>query len=241
MPTGGVLTISAENITLDENYALMTPGAAAGGYVKIMVEDSGEGIVPEVRERIFEPFFTTKDVGEGTGLGLSTALAIVKSHNGFINVYSEAGRGSSFAVYLPAADGSEDESLEKQVDELPVGSGQLILVVDDEEAVREITKGTLETFGYRVLTAADGTEAVAIYAQKKDEIAVVITDMMMPFMDGLPTIRSLKRLKPTVKVISASGLANDAKAKEAAELGVEMFLPKPYTAELLLRALAEII
>lgn len=241
MPAGGVLMLSAENVTLDENYARMTAEATAGDYVKIKVEDSGEGIAAELRERIFDPFFTTKDVGKGTGLGLSTALAIVKSHQGFINVYSEAGRGSFFSVYLPAADRSEEKSVEKQVEELPVGCGQLILVVDDEEAVREITKGTLETFGYQVLTAADGTEAVATYAQRKSEVALVITDMMMPFMDGLATIRALKRLNPQVKIISASGLADDAKEKEARELGVEKFLPKPYTAELLLYALAEIL
>jgi len=124
--------------------------------------------------------------------------------------------------------------------DLPIGKGQLILVVNDEEAVREITRGTLETFGYTVATAGDGTEAVTIYAQRKGEIAVVICDMMMPFMDGLATIRSLKRLNPQVKIISASGLAEDAKEKEAASLGVVKSLPKPYTAEALLRALAEI-
>ncbi len=241
MPAGGVLTLRAENATVDENYARMRVEAAAGNYVKVTVEDTGVGMTHEVLGRIFDPFFTTKGVGKGTGLGLSTALAILKTHGGFMDVHSEIGRGSSFTAYLPAADIGEQVREEKSKAELPTGKGQLVLVVDDEEAIRQITKGTLEAFGYRVLSAGDGTEAVALYAPMKDEIACVITDMMMPFMDGLATIRALKRLNPAVKIISASGLAEDAKEKEAAGLGVEKFLPKPYTAEALLRALAAIL
>ena len=138
----------------------------------------------------FEPFFTTKEMTKGTGLGLSTALTIVKSHGGFINVYSELHKGSQFTVYLPALDrpGTVD-SAALQTD-LPLGNGELILVVDDEDSIREITRSTLETFGYTVLTASDGTEALALYADKKNEIAVVLTDMVMPFMDGPATPRA---------------------------------------------------
>jgi two-component system, cell cycle sensor histidine kinase and response regulator CckA len=241
MQMGGVLTIKAENITLDENYARMHLEAKAGKYVAITIADTGAGMTEDVTSRIFEPFFTTKDLGKGTGLGLSTALTIIKSHGGFINVYSEVGKGSQFTIYIPAMVGENSEQGETQVAELPLGSGELVLVVDDEESIREITKGTLETFGYRVLVANDGTEAVALYAENKEKIKIVLTDMMMPFMDGPATIRALQRLNPQVKIIAASGLAANDKAAEALGLGVQIFLPKPYTAEKLLTAISSLL
>ncbi|HKS28706.1 MAG TPA: PAS domain S-box protein [Pyrinomonadaceae bacterium] len=241
MPGGGVLTIKADNTTLDENYARMHLEAKAGKYVAMTIADTGEGIAPDVVGRIFDPFFTTKDVGKGTGLGLSTALTIIKSHGGFINVYSEPGKGSQFIIYLPAMETEGDVQTERQGAELPLGHGERVLVVDDEESIREITRGTLETFGYRVLVAGDGTEAVALYAENKDDIDIVLTDMMMPFMDGPATIRALQRLNPRVKIIAASGLAAQDKAAEAQSVGVKTFLPKPYTAEKLLTTLAELL
>jgi CheY-like chemotaxis protein len=241
MPQGGTLTIRAENVVLDENYARMHLEAAPGKYVMITVIDTGLGIPPETLNKIFEPFFTTKETGKGTGLGLSTALTIVRSHGGFVNVYSEVGKGTQFAICLPAIELGAAVQEETKRPELPVGHGELVLVVDDEEAIREITKGTLETFGYKVLTASDGTEAVALYAAHKQDVRVVLTDMMMPFMDGPATIRALQKLDPQVKIIAASGLAANEKAAEAASAGVKTFLPKPYTAEKLLTALAKIL
>ena len=241
MPDGGEITIRAENTTLDDSYARMHLEAKPGRFVVITVSDTGAGMPPEVVGRIFEPFFTTKELGKGTGLGLSTALTIVRSHGGFVNVYSELNKGTQFSVFLPAVSAGETEPTEVVRPDFPSGHGELILVVDDEEAIREITKGTLETFNYRVLTAADGTEAVALYAQHRDDVAAVITDMMMPFMDGPATIRALQKLNPQIKVIAASGLAANDKAAEANPLGVNLFLSKPYTAEKLLRALAEIL
>jgi PAS domain S-box-containing protein len=241
MPDGGSITIMAENTFVDENYARMHIEAKAGKFVMITVSDTGPGMSPEIQSRIFEPFFTTKEMSKGTGLGLSTALTIVKSHGGFINVYSELHKGSQFALYLPALDmpGSVDAAA-LQTD-LPVGQGELILVVDDEESIREITRGTLETFGYSVVTAADGTEALAIYADRKNEIAVVLTDMVMPFMDGQATIRALQRMNPEVRIIAASGLTTGQRAGEAALEGVRIFLSKPYTAEKILKALALVL
>jgi PAS domain S-box-containing protein len=241
MPQGGEVTIRAENFTLDENFVRTHLEAKPGRYVVVTVGDTGAGMSAEVQARIFEPFFTTKEVGKGTGLGLSTALTIVRSHGGFLNVYSEPRRGTQFAVYLPAIESGSAEAAREQHADLPTGRGELLLIVDDEESIRQITKATLETFNYQVLTAADGTEAIALYAQRGDEIAAVVTDMMMPFMDGPATIRALQRLNPRVKIIAASGLAAQDKAAEATALGVELFLPKPYTAEKLLKALARVL
>ena len=241
MPEGGSISIKAENIFVDENYARMHLEAKPGRFVMITVADTGPGMSPEIQSRIFEPFFTTKEMTKGTGLGLSTAMTIVKSHGGFINVYSELHKGSQFTMYLPAIDapGAAD-SVALQTN-LPLGNGELVLVVDDEEAIREITRGTLETFGYGVLTAADGTEALAIYADKKNEIAVVLTDMVMPFMDGPATIRALQRMNPNVRIIAASGLGVGQRAGEGSLEGVSIFLNKPYTAEKLLNALAQVL
>jgi PAS domain S-box-containing protein len=235
MPVGGKLAIKAENIYIDDNYARMNLEAKPGKFVLITIADTGAGISPEIINRIFEPFFTTKELSKGTGLGLSTVLAIVKSHDGFINVYSEPGRGTQFKIYLPVA-GTVFPSLADSSASLKVGNGELILVVDDEVAIREIAKGTLETYGYRALTASDGTEAVALYAQHQNEIKVVVTDVMMPYMDGSLTIRALQKLNPNVRIIASSGLAENSKME-----GVRGFLPKPYTAERLLNTLAEVI
>jgi two-component system, cell cycle sensor histidine kinase and response regulator CckA len=240
MPQGGELIISAENLTLDENYARMHLEAQTGRFVTVTVADTGEGMSPDVVARVFEPFFTTKEVGKGTGLGLSTALTIVRSHGGFFNVYSEMHKGTRFTVYLPAIEAAAERVERKRLD-LPAGQGELVLVVDDEDAIRQITKTTLEAFNYRVLVASDGTEAVGLYAQNRDDIAVVLTDMMMPFMDGPATIRALQKMNPQVRIIAASGLAASDKAAEAASVGVHTFLPKPYTAEKLLKTLAEVL
>jgi PAS domain S-box-containing protein len=241
MGEGGSISIKAENVFLDENYARMHIEAKAGRFVMISVSDTGPGMSLEIQSRIFEPFFTTKEMTKGTGLGLSTAMTIVKSHGGFINVYSELHKGSQFTVYLPALDKPGVSEFGSMHVEMPIGNGELILVVDDEESIREITRGTLETFGYRVLVASDGTEALALYADKKTEIAVVLTDMVMPFMDGPATIRALQRMNPNVRIIAASGLGAGQRGGDGALEGVAVFLNKPYTAEKLLKTLAQVL
>ncbi len=238
MPNGGRLTISAKNVNLDAHYASLNPEAKAGPYVFIQVEDNGTGIPPRILEKIFDPFFTTKEVGKGTGLGLSTSLAIVKSHGGFMRADSEVGKGTKFHINLPAQNEVSASASAEIADELPRGHGELILVVDDEASVRLITQQTLEAFGYRVLLAMEGTEAVAIYAMRKAEIAAVLTDMTMPVMDGLATIQVLRKLNPAVRIIAASGLTANS---QIASFGVKHFLPKPYTAETLLKVLKEIL
>ena len=242
MPEGGELTIAASTVILDEQYAAATPGTTPGRYLLIEVEDSGHGMAPEVRERVFEPFFTTKPQGSGTGLGLSTSAAIVRSHEGFLRVYSEPGRGTRFRLYLPLdtqdAATTPDEPPSR---DLPRGRGQTVLVVDDEAAVRAMTRQTLEAYGYRAMEASNGAEAVSTFEQHGDDIDVVITDMMMPVMDGPATIHALRRLAPGVRIIGASGLNGNGKVGQAADAGVEHFLPKPYTSRGLLELLAEVL
>ena len=242
MPNGGNLTIGVENCVLDEQYAAMNIQAKPGRYVNFSVTDSGMGMRKDVIDKIFEPFFTTKEPNKGTGLGLSTVMAIVKSHEGSINVYSDLGSGTTFKVYLPAMETSSEAREEQAVEaSLPRGNGETVLVVDDEASLATITSQTLQAFGYRVLTAADGAEAVAKYAQHTNEIAVVLTDMTMPILDGPATIHALMRINPKIKIVAASGLDANGNVAKATEAGVKHFLTKPYTARTLLNTLRAIL
>ena len=241
MPNGGNLKLSASNLVLDENCAEMSVEAQPGAYVLIDVEDNGTGMPPEVLERIFEPFYTTKELGKGTGLGLSTTLAIIKSHHGFLRVQSEIGKGTKFQLYLPANDAEKVEVIPSVETELPRGNGELVLVVDDEVTVRQIVRQTLEAFGYRVLLAADGVEASTLFTAHQGDIAAVLTDMMMPVMDGLATIQVLMRMNPQVRIIAASGLSVKDMVAKATSAGVKHFIPKPYSAETLLQTLAVVL
>jgi two-component system cell cycle sensor histidine kinase/response regulator CckA len=239
MPDGGILDITASNFFVDENYAQMHTEAKVGPYVIIAVSDNGTGIPPEIVDRIFEPFFTTKEFGKGTGLGLSTAHAIVKSHGGFINVYSEAGKGTTFRVYLPAIETEMQNAGEQQL-ELQSGHGELVLIAEDEDSVRDVTISTLEKYGYNVLAANDGAEAVALYAQNKGKIKVILMDMMMPFMDGEGSIQAIRKINHGVKIIAVSGLAEKDRLSKVSDFS-NAFLPKPYTAEKLLKTIHEVL
>ncbi len=241
MSNGGILSISAENFLVDENYAKMNTEARPGPYVVIIVSDTGTGIPTEVMDRIFDPFFTTKEQGKGTGLGLSTVLGIVKSHSGFITVYSEVGRGTAFRVYLPAIKTTETQKAEEKQLELPSGNSESILVVDDEDQIREMTKKSLETHGYKVITASDGKEAIALYSQHREEIKAVLMDMMMPVMDGPASIRELHKINSGVKIIAVSGLTEKDKLAKVDETHIRAFLTKPYTAEKLLNTVNDIL
>jgi two-component system, cell cycle sensor histidine kinase and response regulator CckA len=196
------------------------------------------GIPPEIVDRIFDPFFTTKEVGKGTGLGLSTVIGIVKSHHGFLNVYSELGKGTRFKIYLPATDMEISE--EAPHAELQQGQGELILVVDDEVAVQQVTQATLETHGYRAIRASDGIEAIALYAEHKQDISVVLLDLMMPSLDSVTTLRTLQKLNPQVQVIAMSGLETYEAVTKMRKEGVQAFLAKPFTAPELLTLLSDL-
>ncbi|EKF00635.1 MULTISPECIES: PAS domain S-box protein [unclassified Tolypothrix] len=239
MPDGGILKISAENVVIDEKSTLINIDAQIGAYIAISVRDTGTGIPPEIQERIFEPFFTTKEVGKGTGLGLSTAIGIIKNHNGFVNVNSKVNQGTEFQVYLPAFSNSTQPLHTPEI-AAPTGNGEWILLVDDEAAIREITKSSLEKHNYQVLTASNGIEAVAIYAQYQQQISVVLLDMMMPVMDGAIAIRKLQTINPHVKIIALSGLLSPQNIKEVTDMGVSAFLSKPCTSNELLQTIARI-
>lgn len=238
MPNGGDLAVRVENCVLDEQYAAMSLQAKPGRYVRIAVTDTGLGIPQENLDKIYEPFFTTKELNKGTGLGLSTVMAIVKSHNGLINVYSEVGKGTVFHVYFPAMEASQDAKKEQMEEaSLPRGLGEMVLLVDDEASIRTVTGQTLQAFGYRVITASDGAEALAVFAKHAEEIALVITDMRMPVLGGSLMIQALLRMNPALKIIAASGLDAHGNLAPYSGPGVRYFLMKPYTAETLLKTM----
>jgi len=241
MPGGGTLTLEAGNLQIDDQCASAHPGIKPGHYIMITLTDTGTGIPAEIKEKIFDPFFTTKEIGKGTGLGLSTTFGIVKSHGGFINFDSEPTRGTAFRVYIPAKMGVAPVVAETKEGPLPRGRGELILVVDDEIALLKITQRTLEAFGYRVLAAKDGFEAIVIFKENWDKIAAVLTDMMMPLMDGLVLIQSLTAIKPDVIVVAASGIKAETQMEKVLEAGAKHFLSKPYGVRTLLDILDEVL
>ena len=217
-------------------------GHKPGPYVLLRVTDTGVGIPLAVRQQIFERFYTTKEAGQGTGLGLSTVHGIVKSHGGFIEVESEVGQGASFKIFLPASPALlAAESAPPFNAGLPLGRDELVLVVDDESSIRLITQQTLEAFGYRVVTAGNGAEAIALYAKQSQQIALVLTDMMMPVMGGAAIVEVLKSINPAVKIIAASGIDSQENLAASTKIQVRDFLAKPYTAPTLLTLMLEVI
>ncbi|MEP7015664.1 MAG: response regulator [Verrucomicrobiota bacterium] len=239
MASGGTLMLSAENFFVDEHYASMMPEAKCGPHVLITVRDTGVGIPANIIDKIFDPFFTTKQVGHGTGLGLSTLLGIVKGHGGFVVAQSEPGNGTTFRIYLPEASGTE--VIGEATGAPPEGHGEGVLIVDDEPAILAVTKQVLESHNYRVFCAEDGPDAVALFAQEMDGIDLVITDLMMPCMDGVSVVRSTKKMKPGTHFIASTGMGEQTRTAELAELGVNAHLFKPFNHVRLLRTMREII
>ncbi|MBI3874902.1 MAG: response regulator, partial [Verrucomicrobia bacterium] len=238
MPSGGKLVLSVENFEADAAFTALQPDARAGKYVVFAVVDTGFGIGPKVRAKLFTPGFTTK-AGKHAGLGLSNALNIVRGHGGFITVQSEPGWGATMRVHLPACDSTEtahDDDLDTMP---PPGSGEGVLLVDDEPSVRATCKAALEQFGYRPFLAGDGDAALASFAEGGDDIRAVITDLSMPMLGGATVVSAVKRMKPGVKVIVASGFLDDDRRAELRALGCDAFLSKPYTIVQLLRVLRD--
>jgi two-component system, cell cycle sensor histidine kinase and response regulator CckA len=234
MPNGGTITATARNEILDDTYTTLHPNVSAGAYIAMTIEDTGTGMDNETIDRIFDSFFTTKE--SGTGLGLSTVMGIVKAHGGFITVQSTPDRGSSFKIYLPAIKTRLEEQLATDPESFD-GKGQLVLVVDDEVSIREITRDSLEIYNYHAMLASDGVEALTLYAQNWQRIAVVMVDMMMPHLDTKSVIQALQRINPAVNIIMSGSASNEGIVEQ---YGLKAFLTKPFTTIEMMHALANI-
>jgi len=241
MPGGGNLYIQTENVALDENYP--TPfEVKPGKYVKISVTDTGVGMDETTQQRIFEPFFTTKEMGRGTGLGLASVYGIIKNHEGFINVYSEKGEGTTFNIYLPAAEAKGIEQRAKSEDKDKIARGtETVLLVDDENVIIYTVELLLKEMGYKTLIARSGKETVKIYKKNKDKIDVVILDMIMPDMGGGETYDRLKEINPDIKVLLSSGYSLNDKATMILERGCNGFIQKPYRSKELSQKIRKIL
>ena len=235
MPEGGDLRMGAKNVSVDESFARMTPGAQPGPYVCVSVTDTGTGIPPENLARIFDPFFTTKEIGKGTGLGLSTVLGIVRGHGGFMRVDSRLGRGTTFEVYFPATPQAPAAEAAVVPLKAPRGQGELILVVDDEAMVRDVLHRTLEIHGYRVVTANDGAQGLAAFFCHRAEVRAILTDMMMPVMNGPTMVNALRAHEPGLPILGMTGLTERTGVKDLEHLSLAALLAKPFSGDELLR------
>ena len=236
MPAGGRLRLSAENRILTEKAASRIENGRPGSYVVLSVEDTGTGITSGVLSQMWEPFFTTKGDGKGTGIGLSTVRSIVEAHNGLITVHPLLGQGSTFTVYLPAAEAAGPGAGSAEIEfKAAQGKGELVLVVDDEPHIREMTSAMLSRSGYRVITACDGAEAVAVMASRANEIQLVVTDLVMPNLDGAALASIAQHLNPSVKLLAISGLSSAGRKGKAERFG-SAFLFKPFKVQALLAA-----
>jgi nitrogen-specific signal transduction histidine kinase/ActR/RegA family two-component response regulator len=240
MPAGGRIAFSATPATVSASSPRPHPDAVPGDFVRIDISDTGSGIPDILKGQIFDPFFTTKGVGKGSGLGLSTARSIVKAHCGFITFVSTEGIGTTFSIFLPTAEAGlsrpvRGDSVKPVTGPLPRGNGENILVVDDEESVRLIMRSTLESFGFRAVGAADGSEAIALFRSAPALFDMAVVDMQMPGLDGGKTILSLRHMRPDLPIVAASGLATNQNREQAAANGVRHFLEKPFSVETLIR------
>ena len=241
MPQGGTLSIGIEPVTIDVSYTKMHPEARAGRFLRLRVADTGTGMDSTTLNRIFEPFFTTKDIGKGTGLGLATVYGIVKQHEGWMEVYSELGKGSTFDVFFPAGESKAESKAADSKSEAPVAGGtETILVVEDEEILREMTRGILAGCGYRVLEASSGKSALQVWRKSAREVDLLITDMTMP--EGISGVDLAERLladRPDLKIIFSSGYSTSEVGEELLMKSQARFLPKPYTRHALAKTVRE--
>jgi two-component system, cell cycle sensor histidine kinase and response regulator CckA len=239
MPSGGRLLIESGMVGVDESYTRFYPGIVAGRYAALSISDTGAGMDAKTMERIFEPFFTTKEAGKGTGLGLSTVYGVVKQHGGFLHVYSEPGQGSLFRIYFPAMPGSVAESSSVAVPSVGEMRGtETVLIADDHESLREMSRQTLSALGYRVLCAADGEEALRLSEQHSPQIAVL--DVVMPRLGGTATAEKLLERFPGLRVIFTSGYSRD-RDERISRLSQASYLQKPYSPTKLGRLVRDIL
>jgi signal transduction histidine kinase/ActR/RegA family two-component response regulator len=236
MPSGGDLVLKTMNVThKDMKGKLYDP--KPGKYILLTVTDTGVGMDKKTMERVFDPFFTTKEMGRGTGLGLASAYGIIKGHGGYIDVASKKGHGTTFAMYLPASEKKVQEVV-KTAEEVIEGTGT-VLLTDDEEAILEVGQELLEAMGYRVLIARNGNEAIEVYDKNRDEIEIVVLDMVMPRMGGGEAYDRMKEINPDIKVLLSSGFSIDGEATEILARGCDGFIQKPFTIKELSQAIKE--
>jgi PAS domain S-box-containing protein len=240
MPGGGTLTIVAENCQLEGDLTCLIGTVNPGPHVVLTVADTGTGIAAELLSSIFDPFMTTKPVGQGTGIGLYTVREIVKHHCGTVQVASTPGQGTRFVLYLPAVLEANLAPQRPENQVLPCGHGELVLLVEDEATIREVSSLILQSHGYRVLGVSEGAEAITLYRERAREIDLVITDLAMPIMDGWALIRSLQQINPQVLIIALTGL-EDVDLVELGTLGVRKVLTKPCSAEMMLTAMQSVL
>jgi two-component system, cell cycle sensor histidine kinase and response regulator CckA len=240
MPDKGKLTLRTNIATLDEDYCRLHVETNPGEYVLLEISDTGHGMDKETAAHIFEPFFTTKEMGRGTGLGLAMVHGIVKQHNGHISVYSEVGKGTTFGVYLPATEG-EVETDAETTGIMPAFGTETVLLVDDEELVRELGARILTRHGYTVLQAEDGKKALDLFKKKRSRISLVILDLIMPEMGGAECLKELLKIDPNVRVLIASGYSADTSVKETIQTGAKGFVSKPFRVKELLQGVRNIL
>jgi CheY-like chemotaxis protein len=242
MENGGTLRLEASDFLVDEGFAARQPLATPGRYVRLSVSDTGRGIPRQIRKKIFEPFFTTKGPEKGTGLGLATALGIIRNHGGFLTLETEEGCGSSFHVFIPAAASANDPAhsrINKSLENKNSGHGETILLVDDEATVLKVMQRSLEKSGYHVLPAEDGEAGLEKFLKHRNEIDLVITDMAMPGMDGMQLIEEIRKTGANLPILCTSGLSASAGSDTANSRGIRKILPKPCSSETILGAIRE--
>ncbi|MGD0281034.1 MAG: ATP-binding protein [Dissulfurispiraceae bacterium] len=240
MPNGGTFSITTEPIRFDQEFITAHGYGQPGMFALITVSDTGEGMDKDTQQRIFEPFFTTKGMGKDTGLGLSIVYGIVKGHDGYINIYSEPGVGTTFKIYLPMTT-MEGEATTESIQPLPLGKGETILIAEDEPEVRNILRLTLEAYGYRVIEAENGNDAVTLYRDNMDKISLILLDVIMPVKNGWAACKEIKSLKPDTKVIFMSGYTSDVIAVKGMFEADADLISKPVTPDSLLRKIREVL
>jgi two-component system, cell cycle sensor histidine kinase and response regulator CckA len=241
MPNGGKIRITTASVTLDDSYRPENTFIKHGPYVMISVSDTGQGMDRETQARIFEPFFTTKEKGKGTGLGLSTVYGIIKQSGGYVFVQSELGRGTVFTIYFPRVDEPSEVNGVAPVSLAVAGGSETILLVEDEESVRQLIRETLESRGYDVLEACNGHAALALAASRAESIHLVITDVVMPGLSGHELVQQLLASRPNTKVLYLSGHAEEAVASPISADVPKSFLQKPFTLQNLSRRVREVL
>ena len=240
MPHGGMLTISTEHVQIDSSFIQANGYGEVGNYAVLSVADTGVGIDEKTTEHIFEPFFTTKEVGEGTGLGLAMVYGIIRQHNGFINVYSRPGEGATFKIYLPLM--LTKEEIFEKAELTPVPSGnETILLAEDDQALRKVSKIFLENYGYKVLEAINGEDALSVFSKNSAVIKLIVTDMIMPKMHGNEVYEKASMISPDIKCLFMSGYSNDIIQKRGVLKEGVNFISKPFSPYDLLRKIREVL